>query len=121
MQVNAHRPVIVQHPDEIARRIGATPGLPVFGLHHHPAPRGNDRRAFRHGDVDGVAIPRAEVAILAFGALAHAKRPATPGVWVSVGHGSACGVAQGIFELGKIRERLSGPDRRELRQANAAA
>ncbi|MNT22374.1 hypothetical protein D3C72_1577550 [compost metagenome] len=121
VQVNTHGPVIVQHPHEIAGSVGAAPALPVLGFHHHPASRGNDRRALRHCDVYGISALGPEVAVGAIGALTDPEWSTTPGQRVPIAHRGPRGVAQGVFELRDVCEGPPAFSRREPRQTNAAA
>src|SRR5690606_18454695 len=67
VSVYGHAAVGVQHPQQAAVVRGV-----LHRLHHRAGARGEDRRAFGQREIDGVAVLRVGVAVMAAEALAHA-------------------------------------------------
>ncbi|MCY1530519.1 hypothetical protein D9M68_657090 [compost metagenome] len=111
----------MQDAHEVAGRVVAAPALAVLHLDHHSPARGDDRRAFGHGDVDGVAALAGEVAVLAVRPLAQAERPAAPGQRVAERHRLQARVAEGVAQSGLVAQRLGRIARSQGRQADVAA
>src|SRR5690606_3701487 len=84
VKVDAHGAVVVQDAHVVAGRVVATAALRVLDAHHHAGAGGEDRGAFRHGDVHRVATFGREVAVLAVGTLGQTEGPARPGQRIAV-------------------------------------
>src|SRR5690606_19666161 len=98
MQIHAHGAVVMHDAHEVAGRIGATAGLAVLGAYDHPAPRGDNRRAHRHGNVHGVTPLRAGVTVASTRPLGHAERAAPPGQWITLGQMPGTWITQRVTQ-----------------------